>query len=398
MEAYMGELVQSLFTVLFFVFLVSTVGYLIGGISIKGISLGTAGVLIAALIFGIIANAVGSFNIGSNVIELYSDSIKSSFGLISSLGTALFVTAVGLIAGPKFFRNLNKSMLAYILMGIIVIASGVGAAILIMKLTGISSSLAIGLLTGALTSTPGLSAAKDAALDPEAVTAGYGIAYLFGILGVVLFVQIVPKILKVDIEKEKASFVSAGSVNVEQANKDLKKIDSLDFFPFVFTIILGMIIGAITIPGINFSLGTSGGTLIAGLIIGHFGKMGKIDMSISKNTLNFFRELGLVLFLVGAGIPAGINFVTYVKPAYFIYGAILTLVPMLLGFVLGKFVFKLSIFNNLGSLTGGMTSTPALGTLISVAKTDEVAAAYAATYPIALVIIVLAAKFVVSIA
>ncbi len=270
-------------------------------------------------------------------------------------------------------------------------------AILIIEITGISSSLAIGLLTGALTSTPGLSAAKDAAMDPEAVTAGYGIAYLFGILGVVLFVQLMPKILKVDVEKEKASFVSAGTVNVGEVKKKLKKIDVLDFFPFVLTIIVGMIIGSITIPGIDFSLGTSGGTLIAGLIIGHFGKMGKIDMSINKNTLNFFRELGLVLFLVGAGIPAGINFVTYVKPAYFIYGAILTLVPMLLGFVLGKYVFKLSIFNNLGSLTGGMTSTPALGTLITVAKTDEVAAAYAATYPIALVLIVLAAKFIVSI-
>ncbi len=73
----------------------------------------------------------------------------------------------------------------------------------------------------------------------------------------------------------------------------------------------------------------------------------------------------------------------------------MTLVPMFGGFFLGKYVFKLSIFNNLGSLTGGMTSTPALGTLISVAKTDEVAAAYAATYPIALVMIVLAAKFIV---
>ncbi len=397
MEIYIGTLTQSLFTVLFFVFLVASAGYLIGGISIKGISLGTAGVLIAALIFGIFANDVGSFNIAEVTIELYNDTIKSSYGLISSIGTALFVTAVGLIAGPKFFRNLNKSMVAYSLMGIIVIITGVGAAILIMKITGISSSLAIGLLTGALTSTPGLSAAKDAAADPEAVTAGYGIAYLFGILGVVLFVQIVPKILKVDIEKEKAAFISAGSTSAVEVTKKLKKIDSLDFFPFVLTIIVGMFLGAITIPGIDFSLGTSGGTLIAGLIIGHFGKMGIIDMSISKNTLNFFRELGLVLFLVGAGIPAGINFVTYVKPAYFVYGAILTLTPMLLGFVLGKFVFKLSIFNNLGSLTGGMTSTPALGTLISVAKTDEVAAAYAATYPLALVIIVLASKFVVSI-
>jgi len=58
-------------------------------------------------------------------------------------------------------------------------------------------------------------------------------------------------------------------------------------------------------------------------------------------------------------------------------------------------VFKLSIFNNLGSITGGMTSTPALGALISTAGADEVAAAYAATYPVALVAVVLAAKILI---
>ena len=51
--------------------------------------------------------------------------------------------------------------------------------------------------------------------------------------------------------------------------------------------------------------------------------------------------------------------------------------------------------NNLGSITGGMTSTPALGTLISVSETDHVAGAYAATYPIALISVVLASQFMV---
>ena len=111
--------------------------------------------------------------------------------------------------------------------------------------------------------------------------------------------------------------------------------------------------------------------------------------------LNIFRELGLMLFLIGAGVPAGVNFVNSVEPRYFLVGIAMTLVPMIIGFVLAKYVFKLSIFNNLGSITGGMTSTPALGTLISVAGTDEVAAAYASTYPIALVLIVLAVKLVV---
>ena len=397
MEVYMGELLYTLMKTLFFVFLISSIGYLIGGIEIKGISLGTAGVLLVALVFGIIANAVGSFTIGESTIELYNDTtIKAAYSLISSIGTAMFVTAVGLIAGPKFFRNFNKSMLGYIYMGVVVIGLGIITTIALIKITGISSSLAVGLMTGALTSTPGLSAAKDAALDPEAVTAGYGIAYLFGILGVVLFVQLMPKILKVNVEEERKKFVSAGTITVTKNVKRLKKIDELEFFPFMLTVVLGMMLGSITIPGINFSLGTAGGTLVMGLVVGHFGSVGNIDLSVSKTTTNFFRELGLVLFLVGAGIPGGISFVKYVQPAYFVYGAIMTLVPMIAGFILGKYVFKLSIFNNLGSLTGGMTSTPALGTLITVAKTDEVAASYAATYPIALVMIVLAAKFIVT--
>jgi putative transport protein len=155
---------------------------------------------------------------------------------------------------------------------------------------------------------------------------------------------------------------------------------------------VGVVIGSIKIPGINFSLGTSGGTLVSGLLFGHFGRIGKVDLTVKKENLNLLRELGLVLFLIGAGVPGGVRFVSNLKVEYFLYGIILTTLPMLVGFILGKFVFKLSIFNNLGSITGGMTSTPALGALISTAGTDDVAAAYAATYPVALVCVVLASK------
>ena len=79
----------------------------------------------------------------------------------------------------------------------------------------------------------------------------------------------------------------------------------------------------------------------------------------------------------------------------FLYDALMTVVPMFTGFFVAKKVLKLRLLNNLGSITGGMTSTPALGTLISVAETDDVASAYAATYPIALVSVVLCAQFIV---
>ena len=391
---YLGGVTGAILTTVFFVFLIATLGYLVGAIKIKGVSLGTAGVLLVAILFGILVHFLPDFGfaIGERTITLFN---KAHYSLVSNLGTAMFVTAVGLIAGPKFFRTFNRKSLAYIVMGVAVILTGALTAVLFTVLDpNLNANMAVGLLTGGLTSTPGLSAAKEVATDEAAVTAGYGIAYLFGVLGVVLFVQLVPKILRVDIDKELETFVAANTVEVKDDGKQRIKLEPFGFLPFFLAIALGYIIGAIKIPGINFSLGASGGTLVAGLVIGHFGHIGPIDLTVDKKALNFFRELGLVFFLIGAGVPGGVNFISNVKATYFLYGALMTLFPMIVGFILAKFVFKLSIFNNLGSITGGMTSTPALGALISTAKTDDVSSAYAATYPIALVMVVLAAKII----
>lgn len=436
MTAYLAGVCSSALSFIFIVFAIGTIGYLVGAIKIKGIELGTAGVLLVALLFGVLCNYIPNIvfdgvlvkdhfneidflkfqklNVGFTdlgldekgkfiiehplVIQLFNaESIKGMYGIVSNIGTALFVTAVGLIAGPKFFRSFNKSTLAYIVIGIVVIAVGAGTAILFTVLDpNCTSSMAVGLLTGGLTSTPGFSAGKEClqAIQDD-VTAGYGIAYTFGVLGVVLFVQVLPKILKVDMKKEVENFQAANQIKVPEPKGTLSQIDPFGFFAFFLAVSLGCLIGAIKIPGINFSLGNSGGCLIGGLIVGHIAHIGKIDLRLKKETLNFMRELGLVLFLIGAGVPGGVNFVSKFSWAYFVYGAVMTTVPMIIGYVLARYVFKLSILNNLGSITGGMTSTPALGTLIATAGTDEVSAAYAATYPFALVSIVLAAKLVI---
>ena len=396
MTAYLGGLCSSALSFIFIVFAIGSLGYLVGGIKIKGIELGTAGVLLIALLYGILINNIPVFNVGGKEITLWSASIKAKFGTVSNIGTALFVTAVGLIAGPKFFRSFNKKTLSYIVLGVVIIAIGATTAIVFTKLDpNLSADMAVGLLTGGLTSTPGLSAAKEVAANQDAVVAGYGIAYTFGVLGVVLFVQLLPKILKVNMQEEVMNFQAANAIEIPEPKGRLFALDAFGFFPFMLSVALGCLIGAIKIPGINFSLGNSGGCLIGGLIIGHFAHVGKIDCRISKATLNFMRELGLVMFLIGAGVPGGVNFISEFKVSFFIYGAIMTLVPMIVGFILAKYVFKLSILNNLGSITGGMTSTPALGTLIATAGTDEVSSAYAATYPFALVSVVLAAKIIV---
>ena len=397
--SYLGDLTGSIFSMVFIIFLIGAAGYFIGAIQIKGISLGTAGVLLAALLYGIFSSYVPAIHVGGKDIALFDDAIKSRFSMISSMGTAMFVTSVGFIAGPKFFRTFSKATMSYVYMGMITIALGALVTIAFVCVDrNLSPSMAVGLMTGALTSTPGLSAAKEVAGEgADLVTAGYGIAYLFGVLGVVFFVQLMPRILRVDIEKERANFVAANTIDAGKIKRSLSKVDPFGFLPFFLAITIGCVIGAIKIPGINFSLGNSGGCLIAGLLVGHFRHFGGIDMRIEKATLNFFRELGLVLFLIGAGVPGGVNFIANIKLVYFAYGAIMTLVPMIGGYFIGRYVFKLDLFNDLGSITGGMTSTPALGALITTAGTDEVAAAYAATYPVALVFVVIASKLIIMI-
>ena len=408
---YLGGVFGALLSSLFIIFVILSVGYAVGAIKVKGVSLGSAGVLLVAIVCGIIFFLCGSkdannnllefsFTLGGKKITLWGSSAQSVFKTVQNLGTMLFVTSVGLIAGPKFFRSFNKSMLSYVVMGAVIVLVGVAITILLSALDpNMSIAMGTGLLSGSLTSTPAFGAAEEAAgaLSSE-VTAGYGIGYLYGVLGVVLFVQLMPKILKIDIEKEKETFVAANTIQIKDDGKKRISLEEFGFFPFFVTVVLGLIIGSIQIPlgsGKPFSFGSSGGTLIAGLIVGHFGHFGKIEMKIPKQTLNMMRELGLVLFLVGAGVPGGVNFVSAFNWIYIVYGIIMATVPMILGFILGKYVFKLSIFNNLGSITGGMTSTPALGALISTAGTDDVASAYAATYPFALVLIVVCCKLIV---
>ena len=269
-------------------------------------------------------------------------------------------------------------------------------------------AMLVGILSGSLTSTPAFSAAKATVL-PEyesAVTVGHGIAYLFGVIGVVLFVQLIPKLSKADMEHERSLLHGAGTEGEgTEGKKAPDKLFSLDKFGigvFALAAALGVVIGAIRIPlsgkglsGTTFSLTTTGGALIVSLLFGHFRRIGRLNITPDKKTLEVFRETGLMLFLIGAGIAGGAKFVEYFKAVYFLYGVAMTVIPMIIGFVFAKFVLKLSLLNNLGSITGGMTSTPALGTLINVAGTDDVASAYAATYPIALIAVVLASQFLI---
>lgn len=359
------------------VFLVLALGYLLGRVTVKGLNLGTSAIIIVALVFG---------HFGYSVPKE-----------IQNFGLALFVTAVGFIAGPVFFRNFKKKAVGNICIGLLIPLLGGLICIGAIKLLGIPTALAAGMMCGALTSTPGLAAAVEASGD-AAATVGYGIAYPFGVIGVVLFVQLIPKLTKCDIRAELAALTPAAARAV--SDKPLLRLDGFGFAPFMAAAVLGTLLGSVSVPlpgGASFSLGISGGPLLAGLVFGHFEHIGRVDISVPKATLNVARELGLALFLMGAGLSAGNGFVAILREhgaGLFAAGIVMTLAPMVIGYLAALKLFRTPPFTALGSICGGMTSTPALGCLIATAKSDMVAASYAATYPVALIFVVLTAQFI----
>lgn len=399
---------------MFCVFAILLGGYALGRITVRGVSLGDAGVFVVALLFG----ALG-FTPLENQLLLGSAGVSfadKALEIIETLGLVLFVTSVGFIAGPKFFGNMKKNFKSYVLLGFIVIVAGALSAIACIYIgdaIGYGASIEsregfvamiVGLMSGSLTSTPAFSAAKATVAEEftSLVSVGHGIAYIFGVIGVVLFVQLIPKLTKADMAAERAKITSVGAAETKKTGAGLLSLDAHGFAAFSLAAILGMVIGKIKIPlsgaglsGTCFSLTTTGGCLLVALVLGHFGRIGKLNLMPEQSTLKLLRELGLVLFLVGAGIPGGADFVANFDAMYFVYGIIMTVFPMIIGFFFAKYVLRLPLLNNLGSLTGGMTSTPALGTLINTAGTEEVAAAYAATYPIALIAVVLASQFLI---
>ena len=354
--------------------IIAVLGYLFGSIKIKGISLGSAGILIIALIFG-------HFQ-----VEIPS--------IVQNIGLAFFVASVGFIAGPNFFSLFKGHAIAYVILGIVIVTAGALCCGIIILLFDIDVDLALGLLTGSLTSTPGLAAAIEAT-NSNMVSIGYGIAYPFGVISVVLFVQLLPIILHIDIDEARKQLVSQTPIENKTEKLKLLKCDPRGFFGFFLAVCIGTIIGKINIPlpgGAQFSLGTSGGPLLMGILFGHFTRIGKLDISVKKDVLTTMRELGLSMFLTGAGCNAGKGFIQVLQQqgiALFIFGAIMALIPMIVGYIIATKVFKLNLFDRLGTVCGGMTSTPALGALIQLANSDAVASAYAATYPIALVMVVI---------
>lgn len=512
----------------FVLFLIITLGFVLGNIRIKGISLDASAVIFVALLFG-----------------NYGIQIPTEFQYI---GLVLFIFTIGIQAGPGFFRSFRKQGSKLLALSLILVLTGWVLSILAHWILNIDKEMITGLFTGALTSTPGLAAAIEASDSPRA-SIGYGIAYPFGVLGVILFVKLFPVIFKIDLQKaeqeleaeihkdypeilrkhfvvenenilnktigelkirsmtganisrvmkgETAITPNAGiklergdlirAVGPEEAlekiglligpetekeiplgkdyeirsilvtNKDVvnktlgalnlwhnynatvtrirrsgidiipspsfhlrfgdkliiasnkshmkdlvfllgnedKKLSDTDFFPIAAGIVLGVLLGKISI-GISdqfrFSLGLTGGVLLAGMVLSSIGKTGPVIWTMSGAANQLLKQLGLLLFLATVGTHAGEHlneaFSSY-GLTLFLTGVAVTLLPMIVGAIAGLRFFRINPIKLLGVITGGMTSTPGLAAADDISATNAVQVAYAAVYPFAMVLIIL---------
>ena len=360
---------------LLIIFLIMVLGYALGHVNFFGIKFGASAILIVALFFGHFGFTVPKF--------------------LAKIGLVLFLAPIGLMAGPSFMANIKKNGLSFLAISFITVTIGGILIVLVSKIFNIELALSMGLATGAMTSTSMLGTVKSLTTS-NLPGVGYGIAYAFGVVGVVLIVQLMPKILKVDVDKEINKLVLPKD-NSNLAKKDIGSL--IDFeknglFPVALASTLGILLGSIKIPigSVSLSLGAGGGSLIAGLVLGHYGRLGRINLVVSNERLSLVRDLGLAFFLLESGVSAGTGFVEVVSQygiKLFFAGVILTLVPALISLFISYKVFKLPLFAALGATTGSMTSAPSLGALLQVTNGDDkVSSFYAATQPTATVMMV----------
>lgn len=351
-------------------------GLLLGKARFRNLSLGTSGALFTGL-------ALGMLN------------VKVSYELFN-WNLMLFVVAVGLLSAEDIVLVVKKYGMKFVVLALVV--TGVGALCtygMARLATGVEPLLVAGTYTGALTSSPGLGAALEATGGNPLVTVGYTIAYPFGVLAVVFFVQLAPAIFRIDVKREREELAAIYRDFYGDIEKDRAVPESIPFsvLSFVTCIVFGILLGSVTVPvmGNPVSLGSTGGGLIAALALGAAGRLGPLPMRMEKRTLSAIRELSLAYFLAVVGLMAGPQMIDALARHGLLLvgvGAVSALAAELSGYFLGRTVWKLNWVLLAGAICGAMTSTPGLGAAIEATGGEECSAGYGATYPMAIVCMV----------
>jgi putative transport protein len=185
-------------TAILFIALTAFIGMLIGGIKIKGIKLGIAGVLFSGLL----------------ISHLGAKANPEILQFVREFGLILFVYAIGIDVGPRFFNTFRKEGLKLNLFATGIVLAGFVIAYLFYLLGGVPPAVITGIMSGAVTNTPGLGAAQQVLTDmgntgDVAVSGmGYAVAYPFGVLGIIFTMILVRIIFRIKIDREVEDYKS----------------------------------------------------------------------------------------------------------------------------------------------------------------------------------------------
>jgi putative transport protein len=175
----------------------------------------------------------------------------------------------------------------------------------------------------------------------------------------------------------------------------IQPTDVTDFVALGLAIFIGALIGiflSITVGGVIISIGSSVGTLLAGIITGYVRSRRPLFGRIPDGAIQFMKAFGLAGFVAMAGLAAGPHFVTAVKESgvsLLIGGVIVTLVPMVVGLWFGRKVLKINPLLLLGALSGAQTFTAALAAVQEKSNSPVAVIGYSGAYPIAQIVLTL---------
>lgn len=380
-------------------------GMALGKIKIGGVSLGATWVLLIGIVISHFGMSFPEhlFHDENNVPHFINPHV---LGFVRDFGLILFVYSVGLRSGKGFFEAFKKGGLKLNLLAIGLIACNVAAAVAIFYITGLDMPTVVGILSGAVTNTPGLGAAQSVCaslkLDENVLASAYAAAYPCAVLGVIFTIVVLRFLFKVTPSAAEHT-VEAGAPNdaktAVQAQPVPTRVPILQIFAGVF---LGVLLGSIPIglPGIPqpLRLGLAGGPLVVALILGAYGEKLHFPTPISPNMLSFMAEIGQCLFMACVGLKAGETFFSTLAHgglSWVWYGVIITVVPLLTIGVVAFKACKVDYFTLAGMLSGSMTNPPGLAYSMSTYNDERVSVGYATVYPLTMFLRIMSAQLLI---
>jgi putative transport protein len=180
-----------------------------------------------------------------------------------------------------------------------------------------------------------------------------------------------------------------------------KEVEKTDLLTFSLGISAGVLLGLIfvKIGNLSIGLGSAGGLLTAGILIGFLRAMHPTFGGLPNAALLLLKDFGLMIFMAGVGVKAGagiVGAIFSIGPVMILCGIIITILPVIAGYFFGWKILKMNPAILLGSITGAMTSTPSLSIVNDAAKSDVPALGYAGTYTFANVILTFAGTFIMT--